>query len=131
VALDGDGIAEAPAAIAARFGEAYERTYGHSFDVGVDILSVRAIERTALPLPAGRAAAVPSTNGAPPARGSATAFSFAREEWCEFEVLDRDALAPGRDFEGPAIVMEPTTTTYVDAGLRGAVHESGALVLSD
>jgi hypothetical protein len=27
--------------------------------------------------------------------------------------------------------MEPTTTTYVDAGLRGAVHESGALVLTD
>jgi N-methylhydantoinase A len=131
VALDGDRIGEAPAAIAARFGEAYERNYGHSFDVGVDILSVRAIERTALPLPAGRAAAVPSTNGAPPARGSATAFSFAREERCEFKVLDRDALAPGRDFKGPAIVMEPTTTTYVDAGLRGAVHESGALVLSD
>jgi N-methylhydantoinase A len=130
IALDGERIGEEPAAIAARFGEAYERNYGHRFDVGVDILSVRAIERTALPRPSGRAP-VESTNGAPRARSSATAFSFAREEWCDFEVLDRDALAPGHGFEGPAIVMEPTTTTYVDAGLRGVVHDSGALVLTD
>jgi len=130
IALDGERIGEEPAAIAARFGEAYERNYGHSFDVGVDILSVRAIERTALPRPSG-CPPVQSTNGAPRAPSSATAFSFARDEWCDFEVLDRDALAPGQGFEGPAIVMEPTTTTYVDAGLRGAVHESGALVLAD
>jgi N-methylhydantoinase A len=130
VALDGDRIAEEPAAISARFGEAYERNYGHRFDVGVDILSVRAIERTELPRPADHALAA-STNGAPHADSRATAFSFAREEWCEFAVVERDALALGQAFEGPAIVMEPTTTTYVDAGLEGVVHDSGALVLTD
>jgi N-methylhydantoinase A len=129
IALDGDRIAEEPAAIAARFGEAYERNYGHSFDVGVDILSVRAIERTALPRPAAHPP-FPSTDGAGRAYSSATAYSFARDEWCEFEVFDRDAVPPGGSFDGPAIVMEPTTTTYVDAGLRGTVHESGALVLT-
>jgi N-methylhydantoinase A len=130
VALDGDRISEEPAAIAARFGEAYERNYGHSFDVGVDILAVRAIERTALPRPSDRPPVV-SSNGGPPTRSTTSAFSFARKEWCEFAVIERDGLAPRESFEGPAIVMEPTTTTYVDAGLRGLVHDSGALVLTD
>jgi N-methylhydantoinase A len=129
VALDGDRIAEEPDAIAARFGQAYEQGYGHSFDVGVDILAVRAIERTALPRPSARRP-LASSNGPPAAQGRASAFSFAREEWCDFELLERDALAPGQSFDGPAIVMEPTTTTYVDAGLHGVVHDSGALVLT-
>jgi N-methylhydantoinase A len=131
VALEDDWIAESPAEIAKRFGEAYERNYGHSFDVGVDVLSVRAVERTALPRPSDRVAAAASANGAPPARATARAYSFARDEWCEFEVVERDGLAPGAAFDGPAIVMEATTTSYVDAGLRGRVHGSGALILTE
>jgi N-methylhydantoinase A len=130
VALDDGRIAEAPADIARRFGEAYERNYGHSFEVGVDILSVRAIERTALPRPSARAPKG-SANGSAPARTSAEAYSFQRDEWCSFDVIERDSLAPGSTFDGPAIVMEATTTSYVDAGLRGTVHESGALILSE
>jgi N-methylhydantoinase A len=130
VALDDGRIAEAPADIARRFGEAYERNYGHSFEVGVDILSVRAIERTALPRPSARAPKG-SANGSAPARTSAEAYSFQRDEWCSFDVIERDNLAPGITFDGPAIVMEATTTSYVDAGLRGTVHESGALILSE
>jgi N-methylhydantoinase A len=130
VALDDGRIADAPADIARRFGEAYERNYGHSFEVGVDILSVRAIERTALPRPSARAPKG-SANGSAPARTSADAYSFQRDEWCSFDVIERDSLAPGGTFDGPAIVMEATTTSYVDAGLRGTVQESGALILSE
>jgi N-methylhydantoinase A len=129
VALEDDRITESPEDITRRFGEAYERNYGHSFDVGVDILSVRAIERTALPRPSSRAAAV-TTNGSRPERGIARAYSFARGEWCDFDVIERDHLVPGSRFDGPAIVMEATTTSYVDAGLRGTVHQTGALILT-
>jgi N-methylhydantoinase A len=129
VALEDGRITEPPEEIARRFAEAYERNYGHSFDVGVDILSVRAIERTALPRPAAHAFA-PSANGGRPAHGSARAYSFARDEWCDFAVIERDALAAGSGFDGPAIVMETTTTSYVDAGLRATVDESGALILT-
>jgi N-methylhydantoinase A len=59
------------------------------------------------------------------------AYSFAEEEWCEFELIAREPLAPGAQFAGPAIVMEATTTSYIDAGLSGAVHDSGALILTD
>jgi N-methylhydantoinase A len=130
VALEGDRVAEAPDQIAKRFAEAYERNYGHSFDVGVDILSVRAIERTALPRPSSPAPAA-ATNGSAPERATARAYSFARDEWCEFDVVEREHLTPGSTFDGPAIVMETTTTSYVDAGLRGTVHETGALILTD
>jgi N-methylhydantoinase A len=129
VALEDGRITEPPEEIARRFAEAYERNYGHSFDVGVDILSVRAIERTALPRPSAHAFA-PSANGGGPAHTTARAYSFARDEWCDFAVIERDDLAAGTGFDGPAIVMETTTTSYVDAGLRATVHESGALILS-
>jgi N-methylhydantoinase A len=129
VRLEDGRVAETPEDIARRFAEAYERNYGHSFDVGVDILSVRAIERTALPRPAVHAFA-PSANGGGPARVAVRAYSFARDEWCDFAVIERDELAAGSSFDGPAIVMETTTTSYVDAGLRGTVHESGALILT-
>jgi N-methylhydantoinase A len=129
VGLEDGRVAESPEDIARRFAEAYERNYGHSFEVGVDILSVRAIERTALPRPGVRAFAA-SSNGTVPPRATARAYSFARDEWCDFEVIERDDLAAGSSFEGPAIVMETTTTSYVDADLRGTVHESGALILT-
>jgi N-methylhydantoinase A len=129
IALADGRIAESPEAIARRFAELYERTYGHSFDVGVDILSVRAIERTVLP----RALAPrhPTTNGAGRATRTARAYSFAGEAWTEFRLIERDSLAAGARFAGPAIVVETTTTSYIDTGFSAAVHESGALILTD
>jgi N-methylhydantoinase A len=129
VALADGRITESPEAIGSRFAELYERTYGHSFDVGVDILTVRAIERTVLPRAERRRHS--TTNGTAHTSGTARAYSFTREEWCEFEVVERDSLPPGTRFAGPAIVMETTTTSYIDAGFSGTVHESGALILTD
>jgi N-methylhydantoinase A len=129
VALADGRIAEPPQEIARRFADLYERTYGHSFDVGVDILSVRAIERTVLPRAARPRHA--TSNGAGRAARTARAYSFANEEWCDFELIERESLAPGARFAGPAIVMEATTTSYIDAGLSGTVHDSGALILTD
>jgi N-methylhydantoinase A len=130
VALADGRIAEAPDEIATRFAAAYERNYGHSFDVGVDILSVRAIERTELPRPSPRGPAVPG-NRDRAAGTSVRAFSFQANDWCDFAIIERDDLSSGDTFDGPAIVLESTTTSYVDSGLRGVVHESGALVLTD
>jgi N-methylhydantoinase A len=130
VALEDGRIADSEEDIAARFAVAYERNYGHSFDVAVDILSVRAIERTALPRPSDRPPPPGATNGSAP-RESARAYSFAREGWCDFAVIDRSALAAGDTFGGPAIVIETTTTSYVDDGLDARVDASGALVITE
>jgi N-methylhydantoinase A len=128
VPIADDRFTETPEQIGARFAADYERTYGHSFEVGVTIVSVRAVERTALPRPSDTArSSVPAA-----ARSGATAraFSFAADDWLDFGVIDRASLAPGDTFSGPAIVLEPTTTTYVDAGLDGSVHETGVLLLT-
>lgn len=120
-------VQESPEEIAQRFAAAYERNYGHSFEVGTTIVSVRAIERTALPRPADRPTAV----GEAAATTTAQAYSFAADEWREFTVVDREGLSPGDAFAGPAIVLEKTATTYLDIGMEGVVHSSGALVVID
>ena len=61
----------------------------------------------------------------------ARAYSFARGEWCDFRIIERDALRPGDEFDGPAIVLETTTTSYFDDGFSGVVHDTGALVVTD
>jgi N-methylhydantoinase A len=121
-------LTETPEEIGERFGVAYERNYGHRFDVGVTIVSVRAVERTLLPRPSGSSFEA----GDGPARSGekARAYSFVTEEWLDFEVIDREALQPGEEFQGPAIVLEPTTTSYFDVGERGVVHATGALVVT-
>ncbi len=128
----GDRIAEAPEDIAARFSAAYRRNYGHSFGGDAEIESVRAIERTSLPHPSRSAASGSrSTRAEAAGRHTVRAFSFQREDWCDFVVIDRDSLAPGDSFDGPAIVVETTTTSYFDEGFRGVVHDTGALVVTD
>ncbi len=120
-------VTEPPDEIARRFATAYERNYGHSFEVGVTIVSVRAIERTALPRPADRSG---EARGEVPT-SSARAYSFASDAWLDFSVIDRDSLRPGAELSGPSIVLEKTATTYLDTGMEGVVHESGALVVTD
>lgn len=47
----------------------------------------------------------------------------------ETPVYRREQLGPGAALEGPAIVIEPTSTTVVEPGWAGAIAEGGALVL--
>jgi N-methylhydantoinase A len=46
-----------------------------------------------------------------------------------FAVLDRDALAVGSATPGPAIVLEPTATTYVDSGERILIDPTGHMIV--
>lgn len=132
VALEGDRIVESADEIARRFAVAYKRNYGHSFDGPVEVESVRAIERTSLPRPA-TSATTAAAKAATAAGGYeiARAYSFARGEWCDFRIIERDTLRPGDEFDGPAIVVETTTTSYFDDGFSGVVHDTGALVVTD
>jgi N-methylhydantoinase A/oxoprolinase/acetone carboxylase beta subunit len=46
-----------------------------------------------------------------------------------FSLVDRAALAAGAELAGPAIVLEETATTYLDAGSVATVDPSGCLVI--
>lgn len=118
---------EDAASVEQRFTAQYERTFGHSLDEAVEIVSVRGTARDALPRRSQERAA---TNGAGP-RESRTidAYSFTQQERISFTVLDRDSLAADASPSGPLIVLEPTATTYVDAGYDLRVGEAGALII--
>ncbi len=49
--------------------------------------------------------------------------------WIEVPVYLRNSLGAGAHIEGPAIVVEDTATTLVDAGWSGAVGTTGHLIL--
>jgi N-methylhydantoinase A/oxoprolinase/acetone carboxylase beta subunit len=58
-----------------------------------------------------------------------SAWSFTSGGPADFAVVDRSNLRPGSELQGPAIVREQTTTTYVDRDYRATVHPSGALLI--
>jgi N-methylhydantoinase A len=51
-------------------------------------------------------------------------------KWLEVPVYERAALPVGTEFGGPAIVVEFGATTVVSPGYAGAVHPTGALLLT-
>jgi 5-oxoprolinase (ATP-hydrolysing) len=60
--------------------------------------------------------------------GSATRF-YSRGRWHEAKVWHRAQLAPGDEFDGPALVIEPHQTVVVEDGWRLAVSPRNDLVL--
>ncbi len=124
----GDRLAGSPAEVAAAFRHDYERAFGHSVQSPVQILSVRAILRSPLPRRAAWRVA-PAAGGAAPR--TIDAFSFTSGRRRDFTVRERDSLAPGAKLAGPALLLEATTTTYLDAGFEARVHEDGTLFLTD
>jgi N-methylhydantoinase A len=51
-------------------------------------------------------------------------------KWLEVPVYDRAALPADVGFAGPALVLEFGATTVISPGYSGAVHRTGALVLT-
>lgn len=129
VPVKGDVLAASPAEVAASFRRDYERAFGHSVDSPVQILSVRAILRSPLPRRAPQRPATPAAGRA--GRREIEAYSFTAGRRLPFAVLERDGLAAGATLTGPALLLEETTTTYLDAGFEARVHENGTLFLTD
>jgi N-methylhydantoinase A len=67
--------------------------------------------------------------GRPPR--SFESFSFTAAERLPFALVDRHGLGVGDRLDGPAIVVEETATTYLDAGWAAEVDASGCLVITD
>jgi N-methylhydantoinase A len=115
--------------IASLFSRQYTRTFGHALDEAIEIVSVRATTRRALPrhdvdysIPNGASSAEPRT---------IDAYSFLRQTRTTFRVIERSGLAPGSSVEGPTILVEDTATSYLDVGFRADVDSSGLLMVSD
>jgi len=111
-----EGAALVPGLIEA-FHERHRRTYGHAaLEEKVEVVSCRMRALVELPkyrptplaAPTGEVAAAAGRRGTRRVRQSAT--------WQEATVVARATLVVGDELEGPAIVDQPDTTTFVPAG---------------
>jgi N-methylhydantoinase A len=117
-------ITSTPAELTERFRDAYRRSFGLTLHDKVQVVSVRAARRRALPRRSERLSLAPDGRV-----GELQAYSFALRERCRFETRHRGDLRVGERHRGPVIVYEPTATTYVDVDFSYGVDANGCLVL--
>ena len=121
-----DGAITATAAdVQNRFEAAYHEAYGGIPDARLEIVSVRASVRQPLSgsMDFTRTASV-VPDGAPAA---IRAYSFSNRKYARFAVLERSRPGDAEQRQGPAIIIEPTTTTYVDADCWYRVDAGGCI----
>ncbi|MCY3749989.1 MAG: hydantoinase/oxoprolinase family protein [Gammaproteobacteria bacterium] len=105
----------------------YDRTFGNTMDEPVEIVSIRATVRHALPR---RTEGPSALNGSGGIHQDREAYSFTEKKRMNFRILDRSSMQVGDTLAGPAIINEPTATTYLDANWDCEVHGSGCLFIS-
>jgi N-methylhydantoinase A len=105
------------------FHEAHERRYGHRLDAPVELVNIRA-----------------SLHGRPPAialpKLTAEAGDPGRPRYVRLSghadkapVWRREGLEAGQRIDGPALITETVATTYLPAGWRCRVDDTGNLRL--
>ena len=50
--------------------------------------------------------------------------------WVDALIVNRDTMAPAETLEGPAVIEEADSTTWVPPGFRATVHESQCLIIA-
>lgn len=115
--------------VADLFADRHEQMFGHRLGLPVEIVALRARARIALPRI--EPVRVYADCTVLTSERSCDAYSFARGERIPFALHDRADLEPGSPLQGPAVITEQTTITYVDEGFSVDVHPRGALVISD
>jgi N-methylhydantoinase A len=126
VAVDtnGAGIGASSEEIAETFAANYERTFGHTMDERVEVVAVRATVRAPLP---DREAHGGGADGADGSGATWRTYSFSAGSWRDFVVLDRAVMST---VEGPALITEPTATTYLDAGYAARSSDDGSMIVT-
>jgi N-methylhydantoinase A len=109
------------AAVTERFHDAHARLYGHAMrDEPVELVTVRAAGTIpTAPLEATVA------GGSGRARTGSRGVYFEDVGYVETEVYDRAALAPGDEFQGPAILEEASSTAVFPPGSTVRITQGG------
>jgi N-methylhydantoinase A len=111
--------------IEAAFAAAHQALYGFVLGSAVEIVTLR-VEATGLMKRPPLRALMPG-RGAVAASWRAVHFASGT---VEVPVYERNTLGAGDRFDGPAVVSQLDATTVVPRGWSGAVHESGAILLT-
>jgi N-methylhydantoinase A len=113
----------------ARFHERHLFEFGHSdasekvelYSIGIEAVGTLQRPET------GTAGAAPAASATP---DSSRPVYFRETGWNDTPVYERENLAPGAVFQGPAIVEEREATTVVTPNVSGVVDPGGNLVLT-
>jgi N-methylhydantoinase A len=104
----------------------YANAFETTLDGDIEVVSIRASVRRPLPR---RDEAPPTAVTDPQSERRLEAFSFAEGRSMEFAIVDRFAMPVGSKRAGPLIIVEPTTTTYVDSDFDTEIDAAGCLHL--
>ena len=111
------------------FESAYREQYGRVIDgVDVEVLGWTVSVATTVPPPP-RVSAITSPLKPKPA-SHRPLFDIATAKRIDAAVYRREALPPGSEFAGPAIVVEDATATVIGPGYHACVAGDGTLVIT-
>jgi N-methylhydantoinase A len=115
----------------ARFDEVHARIHGHAAkEKAVEVVSYRLRVRVAVPKYQPQALPAGAPSSPPPAAVKGTRrVAFEAGNALDTTIYDRDKLAVGAAFAGPAIVEQFDATTVVPPGWRAFVDRHGNLIL--
>ena len=114
---------QAPDDLLEAFHAAHAARYGHRFDLAVELVNLRL--HRAGPVPDVALPAIEAGDGMPAAAETVAVHGLGGD----VPVYDRETLRAGQCFDGPAIVRETVTTTWIAPGWSAEVDAKGNLLL--
>ena len=115
---------QTPGTLIDAFHDAHQARFGHRFDLAVELVNLRL--HLAGPTPAVELPVIATGEAAPERADTSPVHGIDSP----VPVYDRDALRAGQGFDGPAIVREAVTTTWVAPGWSARVDPVGNLLLT-
>ncbi|MBV6631880.1 MAG: hydantoinase B/oxoprolinase family protein [Alphaproteobacteria bacterium] len=119
-----------PATMASAFNDLHRQQFGFTMadrDLIVEMVAVEAIGASGTEVEGDKSA---SSGNAPAPEPVTVVQVFTEDRYHDTAVFKRDALAAGTQIEGPAILLEDTSTIMVDPGWRAEIRASGAVVIN-
>ena len=128
--LAGQSAAAVGAQAVAAFHAAHQQVYEHSRPThAVEFVNLRSVYSASLPRPQLTVQA-PSSSLDAACKGMRPAYFDEYQAYCDTPLYQRDLLPLGAQFDGPAIVEQPDTTTVVYSGFACRVDAAGNLLLT-
>lgn len=103
----------------------HDRVYGHSVEGATRVVNLRTVHRVP-------SEAIPPdfrVESGPALKGTRRVVAGGDAAMLEVQILDRARLAPGSEIEGPVIIEQDDTTTWVPPGWRGVVRDTLLIML--
>jgi len=112
------------------FENVYEAVYGYRLGAPADVVTLRVKSVGKIPAPRLRPIACGSGDPNQALIGTRLVYDFLDVESQEFHLFDRARLQADDRVDGPALIVEPTTTTVVRRHHKCTVDHVGSLLVT-